>query len=76
MMEDQFYNAEHEVFSHDPFDITGYGSTKEEAIEEFKKKFKYIMDELRAFETMLFDTDVVTDNLVKVDCFGKPIDTK
>ena len=31
------------------------------------------MDELKAFETMLFDTDLVTDNIIEVDCFGKPI---
>ena len=31
------------------------------------------MKELRAFETMLLDTDVITDNIVVVDCMGKPI---
>lgn len=61
------------VWSHDPFNITGYGATKEEAIEDFKIKFKYIMKELRAFETMLLDTDVITDNIIEVDCVGKPI---
>ena len=61
------------VWTHDPFDITGYGATKEEAIEDFKTKFKYIMKELNAFEAMLLDTDVITDNIVEVDCMGKPI---
>lgn len=61
------------VWSHNPFDITGYGTTKEEAIEDFKIKFKYIMKELKAFETMLLDTDVITDNIIEVDCMGKPI---
>lgn len=71
--ENDFFNAEHEVFSHNPFDIYGYGETKEEAIENFKNKFKYIMKELKAFEMMLLDTDVVIDNIIEVDCMGKPI---
>ena len=36
--EPDFYNAEENVWSHNPFDITGYGATKEEAIEDFKNK--------------------------------------
>lgn len=71
--EDDFISSEYMVFSHNPFDITGYGSTKEEAIEDFKNKFRYIMKELKAFETMLLDTDVITDNIIEVDCMGKPI---
>ena len=71
--EDDFINSEYMLFSHNPFDITGYGATKEEAIEDFKNKFKYIMRELKAFEMMLLDTNVITDNIVVVDCFGKPI---
>ena len=61
------------VWSHNPFNITGYGETKEEAIKDFKKKFTYIMKELRAFETMLFDTDVIIEGIIEVDCGGKPI---
>ena len=68
-----FYNAEFDVWSHNPFNVTGYGATKEEAIEDFKKKFQYIMKELQAFETMLLDTDVITDGIIEVDCVGKPI---
>lgn len=71
--ENDFIDSEYMLFSHNPFDITGYGATKEEAIEDFKNKFRYIMKELRAFETMLLDTDVITDNIIEVDCFGKPI---
>lgn len=48
--EHDFYNAEVNVWSHNPFDITGYGATKEEAIENFKNKFKYIMRELKALK--------------------------
>ena len=43
---------------------------KEEAIEDFKKKFRYIMRELKAFETMLLDTDVITNNIIEVDRNG------
>ena len=72
--DESFYNHEYGVFSHDPFDITGYGETKEEALEEFKKKFMYVMNELRAFETLLFDTDLIENNIIEVDCFKKPIE--
>ena len=71
--ESYFYNAEENVWSHNPFDITGYGATKEEAIEDFKNKFRYVMKELKTFEAMLLDTDVITDNIIAVDCMGKEI---
>lgn len=71
--EHDFYNAEADVWSHDPFDITGYGATKEEAIKDFKNKFKYIMREWKAFEMMLLDTDQITDGIIEVDCFRNPI---
>lgn len=71
--ENDFYNAEADVWSHNPFDIIGYGATKEEAVEDFKNKFRYVMRELKAFEMMLLDTDVITENIVVVDCMGKEI---
>ena len=61
------------VYSHNPFYITGYGATKDQAIEDFKKKFVYVMKELKAFETMLLDTDIITNNIIEVDCLGKEI---
>lgn len=74
IMEDApFYNADLEIFSHDPFDLVGYGSTKEEAIEDFKRKFYYLMDEWKAFEAILSSTCFETDETIEVDCFGKPI---
>ena len=66
-----FYNAEADIWTHNPFDVFGYGATKEEAIEDFKNKFRYIMRELKAFETMLLDTDVIIDNIIEVDCEGR-----
>lgn len=71
--ENMFFNAEVDVWSHNPFNVTGYGATKEEAIEDFKNKFQYVMRELNAFETMLLDTDMITDDIIEVDCVGKPI---
>ena len=70
IIEYDFYNAYENVWSHNPFDLCGYGATKEEAIEDFKKKFRYIMRELKAFERMLLDTDVMTDNIMEVDRNG------
>lgn len=71
--EDNFYCLDPVVFSHNPFDITGYGETKEEAIRDFKRKFEYVMAELRAFETMLFETDSIIEGIVEVDCQGNEI---
>ena len=68
-----FYNTEVDVFSHNPFDIIGYGETKEEAVEDFKRKFRYVVAELKAFEAMLLYTDTVADKIVEVDCMGKAI---
>ena len=61
------------IHSHNPFYITGYGATKDQAIEDFKKKFTYVMKELKAFEAMLLDTDIITDNIIEVDGMGKNI---
>ena len=68
-----FYNAEYDIFSLNPFDITGYGSTKEEALENFKRKFTYVMHEWHAFEKMLFETNIIEDDILDVDCFGKAV---
>ena len=68
-----FYNAEYDIFSLNPFDITGYGSTKEKALENFKRKFTYVMHEWHAFEKMLFETNIIEDDILDVDCFGKAV---
>lgn len=56
-----------------PYDVRGYGEDKEEALEDFMKKFKYVMDELRELEEVLFETSIITDNIVAVDWSGKEI---
>jgi hypothetical protein len=68
-----FYNAEYDVTSHNIFSLIGYGETKEEALEDYKKKFGYVMDELRVFERMLFETDVLENSMVEVDAGGNEI---
>ena len=71
MLEDYLYHADVNMFGCNPFDITGYGQTKEEALADFKKKFEYAMNELNAFSKMLFEEDVIT---VDVDCTGRKIE--
>lgn len=71
--ETSFYNAEYDVWTHDIFDLIGYGETKEEALDDFKKKFRYVMDEWRAFEKMLLETDMLEDSTVEVPCFRNEI---
>ena len=66
-------SIELDIFSYNPLDITGYGSTKEEALENFKRKFDYVMKEWHAFEKMLFETDIIEDDILDVDCFGKAV---
>ena len=61
-----FYSSDVGVFSHDFFNITGYGATKEEAIEDFKRKFQYVMNEWKSFEKMLFETDIIENNIIEV----------
>lgn len=70
--ENDFYNSEYNVFSHDFFDVTGYGSTKEEAMEDFKREFEYVLSEWNAFGKLLFCPAIQLD-IIEVDCFGKPI---
>ena len=50
--------------------ITGYGATKQEAIDEFKKDFKASVDNVMKI------LDEINENNfeeVMVDCFGKPL---
>ena len=58
------------------FDITnirGYGETKEEAIQNLKKEFEYYFNELHALEKMLYETDVLDNDIIEVDCLGRKI---
>lgn len=58
------------------FDITnirGYGETKEEAVENLKKELKCYLNELHALEKMLYETDVLDNSIVEVNCLGEKI---
>lgn len=47
--------------------------TKEEAIENLKKELEYYFNELHALERMLYETDVLDNDIVEVDCLGRKI---
>ena len=58
------------------FDITnirGYGETKEEAIQNLEKELEYYFNELHALEKMLYEADVLDNEIIEVDCFGRRI---
>lgn len=62
--------------SYDQFDITnirGYGETKEEAIQNLKKELEHYFDELHSLEKMLYETDVLDNDIIEVDCLGTKI---
>ena len=63
----------HSCIEYDFSEITGYGETKEEALNDFMKKFNYMLDEWQAFANMLNNTNVVTDNMLEVDCTGHEV---
>ena len=73
LIEEEFYNHEYGLYSHDIFDAIGYGETQEEALEDFKRKMNYMFEEYKALEKILFQTNWLTDNMVEVDCFGKKV---
>lgn len=65
-----------DVDAYHEFDITnirGYGETKEEAVENLKNELQYYFDELHALEKMLYETDVLDNDIVEVDCLGRKI---
>ena len=70
--ESDFYNSEYDIFSHNPFDITGYGSTKEEAMEDFKRKFEYVLAEWNAFGKIL-SNPATQLNTIEIDYLGNSI---
>ena len=51
----------------------GHGETEEEAIENLKKELEQCFNELHALEKMLYETDVLNNDVVKVDCLGRKI---
>ena len=72
LKEEYFYNQKYSLFSYNIFDATGYGSTEQEAIEDFKEKFAYLLAEYKAFAKLL-ESDVLIGSIVEIDCVGKKI---
>lgn len=54
------------------FDITGYGATKEEAYDEFRKKLHEKFDTLSAFVDAI-DAGKPLIDMIEVDCMCKPL---
>lgn len=51
-------------------DITGYGKTKEEAIEDMRRQLADLFKELYAVEKMIFGTSYYDENCAEVDWKG------
>lgn len=71
-----FYNDEFDLFSLNPFDVSGYGATKEEALKDFIRKMDYVLHEWEAFKKILFYTDILIDDIIEIDCFGRDINNE
>lgn len=67
------FNDADKYHNFDLTNICGCGETKEEAIENLKKKLAYYFDELHALEEMIYETDVLDNDIVEVDCLGRKI---
>ena len=72
-----YYDSDHDVTSPYFFDLTGYGSTKEDALEDSKRKFSYILEQWKAFDKMLFETNIVENDIAEVvEDKDSPVTTK
>ena len=71
LKEEAFYNTEYELFSISPFDVSGYGATKEEALKDFMRKMKHVFIEWKAIKELLFNTNELTDNMVEINYWGE-----
>ena len=69
-----FPNTNAAIFGYGLEDVVGCGATKEEAIDNFKIALSYLMDQLKEFEKMVMTPGFIENNLVEVDCLGKPLD--
>ena len=71
--DDNFYCKEFDLFSHNITDVRGYGETKGEALQDLKNKLDWLFKEYKALEKMIFETDVLENNMIEVDCFDKEL---
>jgi hypothetical protein len=70
---DVHYN-EYGLWSHNPFNITGYGSNREEAFKDFVNKYSLVMKDLKAFEKMLHEIDISLCDIIIIDSLGNVFD--
>ena len=61
-----YYDPDHDVTSLNFFDLTGYGPTKEDALDDFKRKFNYVFEQWKAFDKMLFETNIIENDIAEV----------
>lgn len=67
------FNDADDYYKFDITDIRGYGETKEEAIKSLKEELRYYFNELHALEKMLYETDILDNDIIEVNCLGKKI---
>lgn len=68
-----FPNTNAAIFGYGLEDVVGCRATKEEAIDNFKIALSYFMNQLKEFEKMVMAPGFIENNLVEVDCLGKPL---
>ena len=69
----EIYIKDNGLFELSILDIVGYGSSKEEALEEFKREAKRLFDSYKELEKLILETDFINENMIEVDCFGNEI---
>ena len=65
------FNDANDYHDFDITNIRGYGETKEEAVDNLKKELEYYFNELHALEKMLYETDILDNDIVEIDCIGR-----
>lgn len=70
----------HEIYVNYPHsmdfdtDCSGYGPTVEDALDEWKKRFKEKFEKFKEFADTV--ESITVDDLICVDCFGIPLKKK
>lgn len=62
-----------DLYTLDVTDITGYGSTKEEAIDDFKSKLKHLINKYKELEALILYSNSMVDSIKEVDGEGNLI---
>lgn len=70
--EADFYFADKDLYSRNPFEVVGYGATKNEALQEFIRKMDWVMKEWQDFCKSLNENLEIRE----VDCMGNYIYNK